>query len=146
MKLFSVSLLIISSIFFTGWETDFESAKQKAHQEHKYILLNFSGSDWCGPCIRMKNEIFENAGFKIYADSNLVLINADFPRAKKNQLEKQQQEKNNKLAEKYNPDGLFPFTVLMNEDGKVLNNWEGFPGKGPVDFIKQVKEISNASK
>jgi thioredoxin-related protein len=146
MKLFSASLIIISSIFSTGWETDFESAKQKAHQEHKYILLNFSGSDWCGPCIRMKSEIFENAGFKNYADSNLILINADFPRSKKNQLEKQQQEKNDKLAEKYNPGGSFPFTVLMNEDGKVLNNWEGFPGKGATDFIKQVKEILHASK
>ena len=146
MKLFSASLLIISIFSFTGWETDFESAKQKAHKEHKYILLNFSGSDWCGPCIRMKDEIFETTEFKNYADSNLVLINADFPRAKKNQLGKEQQAKNDKLAEKYDPDGSFPFTVLMNEDGKVLNNWEGFPGKGAADFIKQIKEISNASK
>ena len=146
MKLFSINLLILSSLVFTGWETDFELAKQKAHKEHKYILLNFSGSDWCGPCIRMKEEIFENTEFKNYADTNLVLLNADFPRAKKNQLEKKQQEKNDKLAEKYDPDGSFPFTVLMNDEGKVLNNWEGFPGKGATDFVKQVKEILNAHK
>ena len=114
MKHFSINFLILSAIFFTGWETDFESAKQKAHKEHKYILLNFSGSDWCGPCIRMKDEIFETTEFKNYADSNLVLINADFPRAKKNQLAKEQQAKNDKLAEKYDPDGSFPFTVLIN--------------------------------
>jgi thioredoxin-related protein len=146
MRFLSASLLIFSSIFFTGWETDFEFAKQKAHQEHKYILLNFSGSDWCGPCIRMKKEIFESVEFKNYSDSNLVLINADFPRAKKNQLERLQQSKNDKLAEKYNPGGSFPFTILMNEDGKVLNNWEGLPGKGAIDFIKQIKGILNASK
>jgi len=88
MRLFSFSLLISAFVFVGGWETDLESAKHKAQDEHKFILLNFSGSDWCGPCIRMHQEIFENDDFKKYADNNLVLLNADFPRLKKNQLPK----------------------------------------------------------
>lgn len=79
MRIFSLSLLLAFFITGSDWETDIESAKHKAQDEHKFILLNFSGSDWCGPCIRMHKEIFESEEFKNYADRNLVLVNADFP-------------------------------------------------------------------
>src|SRR5258705_13834019 len=107
-----VLAVLITGFFLlstTGWETDFENAKKKAENEHKLILLNFSGSDWCGPCIRLHDEIFESTPFKNFADNNLVLVNADFPRLNKNQLSKEQQKKNDKLADKYNPAGNFPF-------------------------------------
>src|SRR4026208_2296527 len=112
---------LFSSFLFStgGWETDFNKAKESAQSEHKFILLNFSGSDWCGPCIRMHKEIFETDDFKKYADDNLVLVNADFPRLKKNQLSKDQQKKNDLLADKYNPKGIFPLTVLLAADGSV---------------------------
>ena len=88
MKTLSFFLLSAFFITATNWGTDFEKAKQTATQEHKIILLNFSGSDWCGPCIRMHKEIFDNGAFKKFADAGLVLVNADFPRLKKNQLSK----------------------------------------------------------
>ena len=84
------------------------------------MLLNFSGSDWCGPCIRLRKEIFEDKAFEKMANMELVLVNADFPRMKKNQLAPGQQEVNNQMAEQYNPKGRFPFTVLLNADGKIL--------------------------
>jgi len=56
------------------WRTDFEKAKTEAKSEHKLILLNFSGSDWCGPCIRLKKDIFDSETFMKYADENLVLV------------------------------------------------------------------------
>lgn len=74
---------ILLSSSLVGWGTDFENAKKRASEEHKLILLNFSGSDWCGPCIKLHDEIFESATFKSFADGNLILINADFPRLKK---------------------------------------------------------------
>ena len=86
MRVFSSLFLGLFLLSITGWETDFENAKKKAEKEHKLILLNFSGSDWCGPCIRLKKEIFQSNSFINYADSNLVLVNADFPRNKKNKL------------------------------------------------------------
>ena len=119
MRFFSFLLPGILLLSLMGWETDFENAKKKAETEHKLILLNFSGSDWCGPCIRLHNEIFGNASFKNFAENNLVLINADFPRLKKNKLSKDQQKKNDKLADKYNPEGIFPYTVLLDAEGKV---------------------------
>ena len=141
MKLLLISLL--SSFLFSAltWETDFEKARQKAASEKKLILLNFSGSDWCGPCIRMHREIFETEVFEKFATKNLVLLNADFPRLKKNQLPKEQQTKNEQLAETYNKDGAFPFTLLLNAEGKVLKKWDGLPKGSAEDFTKQVNSI-----
>ena len=90
-------------------------------------MLNFSGSDWCVPCINLRREIFESTSFKEFADNNLVLLNADFPRLKKNQLSKDQQKKNDQLADKYNPQGHFPYTLLLDAEGKVINAWDGLP-------------------
>ena len=138
--------LFSSFLFSTGWGTDFNKAKQSAQSEHKLILLNFSGSDWCGPCIRMHKEIFDNNSFTQFAGDNLVLVNADFPRLKKHELSKDQQAKNDQLADKYDKDGIFPLTVLLGPDGKVLKEWKGFPPVSPEEFTKQVKAIVDASK
>ena len=141
------SILLIALLFtpaIAGWETDFEKAKQRSVAEHRFILLNFSGSDWCGPCISLRREIFESAPFIEFAENNLVLLNADFPRLKKNQLTKDQQKKNDLLADKYNPLGHFPYTVLLDADGKVISSWDGRPKGTPEDFIAQVKAIINA--
>ena len=91
-----------------------DEAKMLAQKEHKHILLNFSGSDWCGPCIRLHKEIFDSEAFQQFAETNLVLVNADFPRLKKNQLSASQQKINDAIADQYNSKGIFPFTVLLN--------------------------------
>lgn len=133
------------SFSFSIWETDFDKAKQIALQKHELILLNFSGSDWCGPCMRMKKEIFDSRYFSEMADQNLVLVNADFPRDKKHQLSKEIKKQNDVLAEKYNPDGKFPFTVLLSPDGAVVKTWEGLPD-GAEAFTNQVKSYCHATK
>ncbi len=134
----------VGALSFTTWQPDFQKAQKQAKENHQLILLNFSGSDWCGPCIRMKKEIFESAFFSSFADSNLVLVNADFPRSKKHQLPKEQQEQNNKLAEKYNPSGKFPFTLLLDEEGKVLKSWDGLPDENDIVFASTIKKIMDA--
>jgi thioredoxin-related protein len=121
------------------WLSDINKAKQLAKERHEFILLNFSGSDWCGPCIRLHNEIFESDTFKQFADGQLVLVNADFPRLKKNQLSKDQAKRNDALADQYNKTGIFPYTLLLDENGKVLKSWEGFYDAGPKAFIDEVK-------
>ncbi|MEP6926601.1 MAG: thioredoxin family protein [Ginsengibacter sp.] len=100
-KLLLISFCFIASSF-TKWEPDFTSAIKIAKEKHQLILINFSGSDWCGPCIRMRNEIFENETFSKMTDTCLVLVNADFPRNKKNQLSKLLIKQNDMLADKYN--------------------------------------------
>ena len=128
------------------WHNNLDEAKQIAAKEHKYILLNFSGSDWCGPCIRMHNEIFGSDVFKKLADEQLVMVNADFPRKKKNQLSAAQQEINNKMADQYNPEGKFPLTVLLDENGKVLKDWDGFPNESAESFAIEVRNIIYINK
>lgn len=124
------------------WLGDFTEAQNKAKENHRMILINFSGSDWCGPCIQMHAAIFEQNDFKAFADKNLVLLKADFPRLAKNKLTTQQLKKNNDLAVKYNPDGDFPFTLLLDENLKILKIWSGNPGLNSVAFIKEIKVIS----
>ena len=121
------------------WLKDMEQAKKVSHETHKYILVNFSGSDWCGPCIKLEKQIFENPQFQEFAAENLVLVNADFPRLKKNQLDKEQMGLNEKLAEQYNKSGIFPLTLLLDENGKVVKKWEGIPAKDAPAFIAQLK-------
>ena len=85
----------------------------------------------------MKKEVFQSESFKLFAADKLVLLRADFPRLKKNQLPKSQQEKNDLLAEKYNTEGKFPLTVLINSEGKVVKQWEGFQ-PSTAKFIKEI--------
>ncbi len=139
MKVLLLTLSFLGMFSTPLWQTDFEKAKQEAIEKHHMILLNFSGSDWCGPCIRLRHEIFDDQLFLNYADEDLVLLNADFPRSKKNQLSKQQQQMNNALADKYNPEGHFPFTLLLDENGKIIRTWDGFPNTTPEGFIAQLK-------
>ena len=138
MKLIA-SFILVSMLYSTTWRYNYDEALQLAKKEHKHILLNFSGSDWCGPCTRLHNEVFTKDAFNQLADKSLVLLNADFPRNKKNQLSAAQQKINDTLAEKYNPKGAFPYTVLLDENGKVVKTWDGFPKKPIVDFIDEIQ-------
>jgi thioredoxin-related protein len=144
MKVLLALLLATQLISNSEWYTDFDKAKDEAKISHKYILLNFSGSDWCSPCIRMHKDIFASDTFTKYAASNLLLVNADFPRLRKNQLSKEQMEKNDALAEKYNRDGKFPYTVLLDSDGKVLKSWEGLPNLSPEKFVGEINSTLHA--
>ena len=141
--------IIIGFGLFAGpieWHHDLDEAKALAQKEHRHILLNFSGSDWCGPCIRMHEEIFAKEVFEQMADSSLVLVNADFPLKKKNQLPAKQQQLNNAMADKYNAHGKFPLTVLLSADGKVLRTWDGFPNMTPEVFAREVQTTIDSDK
>jgi thioredoxin-related protein len=140
---------LISSLIGAGspvWFTDFNKAKTEAVTENKYILVNFSGSDWCGPCIRLHKEIFESEAFTNFAQNNLVLVNADFPRLKKNQLSKEQQKLNEALADQYDPQGHFPYTVLIDAQGKVVKSWDGYPNETPDKFLSDINAVKGASR
>ena len=143
MKPLLILLLSLTLMSFSGWENDLETAQLKAGEDNKYILLNFSGSDWCGNCIKMRKEIFESEPFQIFAENNLVLLNADFPRLSKNQLTKDQQKKNDLLAEKYNSRGSFPFTLLLKSDGSIVKVWDGYQHTTPEEFIAQISTLIN---
>jgi len=145
MKILSI-LIFTATLIFTEWLTDFDAAKKTAHQKHQYILLTFTGSDWCGPCIRLHNEIFQSKEFINLTENRLVLLNADFPRLKKNQLSKTMQEQNDRLADRYNSAGSFPKTLLLNAEGTVINQWDGFPKEGAAAFIDELNLAIHVNK
>ncbi|HVW12496.1 MAG TPA: thioredoxin family protein [Mucilaginibacter sp.] len=128
------------------WQGDFNAAKQEAAKEHKLILISFSGSDWCVPCIRLRKEILESSTFENYASDHLVLVRADFPRQKKNMPSKEQIKLNDALADKYNAGGKFPYTLLVDENGKVLKAWDGFPDETPDQFVSDISEFAPQAK
>ncbi len=146
MKVMALVFFAFFTLGVSPWLTDFEAAKKDAKENHKLILLNFSGSDWCGPCIRLHQEIFESSEFRSYADGKLALVNADFPRLKKNQLSREQTKQNESLADTYNPNGIFPYTVLLDANGKVLKTWEGFPKQGIMAFTQTINEYINGGQ
>lgn len=145
MKLLSLLFLALLIPSLT-WLGDIKEATIKAAKENKLIIINFSGSDWCGPCIRLRKEILESATFEDYAKDHLVLVRADFPRQKKNQLDAAQVKRNEALADKYNPDGKFPFTLLVDKNGKVLKTWDGYPNESPEKFIADINPLVNAGR
>lgn len=140
VMLICMTFLVMSA---TQWEPDFHVAAQKARDNNKVLLLNFSGSDWCIPCIRMHKEIFATDAFNQLADSLLVLYNADFPRKKKYQLAPSVSRQNDSLAAKYNPEGKFPFTLLLSPEGKILGKWEGYPENGIPAFLHSIKKVAH---
>ena len=138
MKMFFILLMFVFPHTSSTWMTNFDEAKQEAEKSHKMILLTFSGSDWCIPCIRLHKEVFESTVFEKYADDHLVLVNADFPRLKKNRLSKEQTAKNEHLADEFNQKGNFPLTLLLDAHGKVLKQWEGFPKETVEQFVNEM--------
>ena len=140
-----INILFFFNSFFASnvpnWSNDVNKAFQQAKMEHKYILLNFSGSDWCGPCIRLHKDIFASDSFLNFSSQNLIMINADFPRSKKNQLSNERQKINDQLADKYNPKGNFPFTLILNDNAEIVKSWEGYP-KDPTVFVQEIQQYS----
>lgn len=132
--------IVLFTTFANAQIHNMDEAKTIAKKENRLILIKFSGSDWCGPCILLKKTIFDSSEFQSFANEKLVLLLADFPRQKKNQLPKEQQEWNNELAEKYNPQGDFPLLVLTDVSGSVLKTWDGYDKSHTVaDYIKDIK-------
>jgi thiamine biosynthesis lipoprotein len=108
----------------------------RARSEQKAILLIFSGSDWCLPCIRFEKKILSDSDFIRFAGRELVLLKADFPQRKK--LSKEMIAQNDQLAEQFNPNGVFPLMLLVKEDKTVLTSIE-FNDQSPQEFIDLLK-------
>ncbi|RTY78873.1 thioredoxin family protein [Flavobacterium sp. LS1P28] len=118
-----------------NWESDFNDAKIKAIKENKNILLVFSGSDWCAPCIKLENTIWKSEDFKNEAEQKWVIYKADFPKKKANLLAANLTASNKKLAEQYNKSGNFPLVLLLDKTGTVLGI-TGYKNVTPQEYIQ----------
>lgn len=139
---FLASLFLSFACFGLEWITDYDKAIKEAKDTNRPIILVFQGSDWCAPCIRLDREVWSTEAFTTYAQDHYVMLQADFPRKKQNALPAAQQEANNKLAERYNPNGIFPFVVVLDKDGKVLLQ-TGYKGMSPEEYIAHLESYKS---
>ena len=100
-----------------GWTTDLEKAFEQAKAENKSVLVEFTGSDWCPPCIAMRKNVFTKKEFVDAASKNFILVELDFPRG-----DKEVKEKNQPYADKYKIEG-FPTVILFTPEGKEFTRF-----------------------
>jgi len=124
------------------WETDFAKASELAKKEGKHMLLDFSGSDWCGWCIKLDKEVFKKSEFKEYAKQNLVLVMLDFPRSKPQS--KKLKDQNKELAQKYEIKG-YPSVILLSPEGELVGRTGYQPG-GPEKYVESLKAMIGKNK
>lgn len=142
MKL--VRLLVLLSLFpalsqgAPSWLTDAAKAQAQARSENKAVLMNFTGSDWCGWCIRLQREVFSKPEFDEYASKNLVLVEVDFPQRKAQS--DAQRRANIALAQRFNIEG-YPTLVVLDSNGKELGRLGYEPG-GPKSFVGKLARLT----
>ena len=116
-----------------GWTENFAEAQKKAASEKKHVLLDFTGSDWCGWCIKIDREVFAKPDFQEFGAKSLVLVEVDFPKSKT--LPPEVKAQNEALERKFGVSG-YPTLVLLNPQGKEVKRWEGFK----PEFLNELKK------
>ncbi|MEO9894664.1 thioredoxin family protein [Aurantibacter sp.] len=139
---FTFFILFLYSLngFSQEWKDTYTSALSSAKVENKPIVLVFSGSDWCAPCIKLDKDIWQSDIFDNYAQENYILYRADFPRKKSNKLAKDLEKQNKKLADLYNPNGHFPLVVVLNKDEKILGK-TGYKKLAPNEYVSHLNSF-----
>jgi thioredoxin-related protein len=146
MKKIAVGLIACWALLQAGaeelqWMTDLPKAQEKAKAEKKLVMMDFTGSDWCGWCIKLNKEVFTKPEFVEYAKKNLVSVEVDFPRTKKQspELKKANQE----LQKKYKIEG-YPTIIVLNSEGKQVGEL-GYEAGGPKVFIQKLEALKGKS-
>lgn len=135
-------LFIVTLGYSQEWKSNLEEAKKEATEQNKKILLVFSGSDWCAPCIKLDKNVWQSEAFKKESQKCWILIKADFPKKKANLLSPELTANNDKLAEKYNKEGNFPFVILLDKTGKVVGE-KGYANISAEDYIQAIHSMAN---
>ena len=119
------------------WIDNFKAGEMIAQKTGRHMLINFTGSDWCIWCQRLKEEVFEQDAFKKYAEEKLVLVTIDFPR--KTQLPEKTKLQNDKLAEKFGIRG-YPSVIILSPDGQLVGR-TGYVQGGVEEFLAGLKQM-----
>lgn len=120
-----------------AWETDFAKAKAAAAKDSRDLLMDFTGSDWCGWCIKLHEEVFDKDAFKQDAPKHFVLVELDFPQSK--ELPAELKKQNDRLQAEYKIEG-FPSIVLADAEGRPYATTGYEPG-GPVKYLAHLAEL-----
>jgi thioredoxin-related protein len=135
-------MMISTAALAQEWNTDLAVAKRKAAVTNKNILLVFTGSDWCLPCMYLDKAVWPSEEFKAAAEKNWILLRADFLQKKGNPEPVNVNDMKMILAEKYNRDGFFPYFVMLDKNGKVLSK-SGYEDLENVsDYVTMFNKMS----
>lgn len=115
-----------------GWSTDLDKAFAQAKSEKKSVLVEFTGSDWCPPCIEMRKNVFSTKEFVKEASKKFILVELDFPNG-----DPAVKEKNQPFAEKYKIEG-FPTVILFNPDGKEFSRFFASEHPSTKEFLEHL--------
>ena len=119
------------------WGHDVSTAQSRAKENGKLVLLDFTGSDWCPPCMALHDFVLTQPEFLNYAEKNLELVELDFPQNKS--IDKKLAEANDKLAKKYNIDG-FPTIIVLDAAGKIVHRDVGYSGKNAKAYTANLQK------
>ena len=120
------------------WGIDFAHAKALAKEEGRFILLDFTGSDWCPPCIQLDKDVFQKAAFRDYAKKNLVLVTLDFPQ--RGNLDEALVEQNRYLARKFKVQG-YPTIIILNPQGEEVGRHMGYRPGGVQSYLEFLESV-----
>jgi thiol-disulfide isomerase/thioredoxin len=121
------------------WQTDYEKALAAAKAKSRNVFVNFTGSDWCGPCIALHKSVFSKKEFLDYANKNLILLEVDYPKTKS--LPDEINRQNERLKYQFNINKLgFPTYVLIDAGGNLLGTHTGYNDEKPADIIAQIEK------
>ena len=137
LLLFAIVVAASSVFAAEGWQTNYKAALEQAAQENKPVLIDFTGSDWCGWCIKLTKDTFSQPAFQEFAKKNLVLVELDFPQGKPQAADVQKQ--NEALQQKFGVRG-FPTLVILNSQGMEIARQSGYLPGGPKAFIAWVEQ------
>ncbi len=137
LVLLLLSNLAVAAAAAVDWQTDYAQAVAAAQAQGKILLLDFTGSDWCGWCMRLKKEVFDTPDFEAFARENLVCVLLDYPRFRTLSLE--QKKQNAGLAEKYRIQGL-PAVLLLTPTEQLIGRTGYRPG-GPGPYIAELRQF-----
>ena len=141
-----VALMIAALPALAGpkWYTDLDEAKAVAAKENKPLLVDFTGSDWCGYCIKLHAEVFDKPEFEAFA-KNYVLVELDFPSKKPQPPE--EKAKNKATQAKFGVSG-FPTVLLLDaKTGEAYGRQSGYgPGSGPKAYIEKLSAFKNTTE
>ncbi|HKQ39943.1 MAG TPA: thioredoxin family protein [Verrucomicrobiae bacterium] len=129
-------VLLLAGPQARAWMTDLKVAQDRAYAENRVVLINFTGSDWCGWCIKLRKEVFETPEFNAFAERHLMLVEVDFPN--NTPISAAQRAVNKGLAERYGIQG-YPTIVLLNSKGNEVGRL-GYLQGGPKAYINAIRE------
>ena len=119
------------------WLTDLPQAQAQAKSEKKIVLLDFTGSDWCGWCIKFKKEVLDTPEFQKYAAKNVVLVELDYPSHKEQSADLK--TANAALKSRFAIHG-FPTLIVLDQSGKEIGRQVGYAEGGPSAFIAKLEK------